>query len=589
MFRAGCSRIALLSFLLNLVTGIAYSQTSGLSVTTSEATAVSATSAELHGIINPGGSPAAAWFDWGTTTALGTRTDAQTFTDVTSTVTFAHSIRNLQPHTTYYFRAAGYRSGGVSALGDVRSFTTADAPATVSLNVTTGEATAITATAAELHGSINGGSPAAGWFEWGTTTGLGTRTDVQIFNSATSPMTFALSLRNLQSHTTYYFRAVGYGLGGTAPGEVRSFTTTSEITSTSAPSVATSEASAVTSNSAELRGIVNPGGSTISVWFEWGTTTSVPNQTNPQTAGNASATTYFAQTLRELQPNTTYYFRAVAQRTGGTAMRGAVRSFTTGRVSSTAPQTITEVEQGVIKSGYVIITPDANSSAPTATLTFGIVSRGLVQSQAGIIPEPMTTDASMFVEVIPTISRNIGVAIVNPGSFVNAVTFILRDEDGITVGTPATVSIQAHQQVAKFVNELFGADTIGMGFRGSLRMQSSAPFAVVGLRFSGYVFSTLPTVASAPVPGVPSISAGVGGSSALIVPQFVISGGWASQIALVNNTGATVSGRIDVFDASGNPMVVGLNGETKSSFTYSIPVGGTFLLTPRDSNGQSPL
>src|SRR5207249_6988825 len=164
-------------------------------------------------------------------------------------------------------------------------------------------------------------------------------------------------------------------------------------------------------------------------------------------------------------------FSRRCQRTGGTAVRGAVRSFTTGRVSSTAPQTITEVEQGVIKSGYVIITPDANSSAPTATLTFGIVSRGLVQSQAGIIPEPMTTDASMFVEVIPTISRNIGVAIVNPGSFVNAVTFILRDEDGITVGTPATVSIQAHQQVAKFVNELFGADTIGMGFRGSLRMQ----------------------------------------------------------------------------------------------------------------------
>ena len=89
MFRAGCSRIALLSFLLTLVTGIAYSQTSGLSVGTSEATAVSATSAELHGTINPGGSPAAAWFEWGATTALGTRMDAQMFIDATSIVTFA--------------------------------------------------------------------------------------------------------------------------------------------------------------------------------------------------------------------------------------------------------------------------------------------------------------------------------------------------------------------------------------------------------------------------------------------------------------------------------------------------------------------
>jgi hypothetical protein len=155
--------------------------------------------------------------------------------------------------------------------------------------------------------------------------------------------------------------------------------------------------------------------------------------------------------------------------------------------------------------------------------------------------------------------------------------------------------------VAKFVNELFGADTIGTGFRGSLRLQSSTPFAVIGLRFSGFVFSTLPVAVTAPVAGVPSwtLAAGtlpntpdagtVGGSNALIIPQFAMAGGWATQIALVNNTTSTLVGRIDVFDTEGNPMGVNLNGETRSTFTYSIPVGGTFLLAPRDSNGQSPL
>jgi hypothetical protein len=158
----------------------------------------------------------------------------------------------------------------------------------------------------------------------------------------------------------------------------------------------------------------------------------------------------------------------------------------------------------------------------------------------------------------------------------------------------------AHQ-VAKFVNELFGADTIGSGFRGSLRLHSSTPFAVVGLRFSGFVFSTLPVAVTAPVPGVPSqtLTAGatpntpqagtVGGVNALIIPQFAIAGGWATQIALINNTTSTLSGRIDLFDTAGNPMGVNLNGETRSTFTYSVPVGGTFVLAPRDSNGQSPL
>jgi hypothetical protein len=213
----------------------------------------------------------------------------------------------------------------------------------------------------------------------------------------------------------------------------------------------------------------------------------------------------------------------------------------------------------------------------------------------------MTTDASMFVEIIPTISRSIGVALANPGSSDNAITMTLHDEDGSVVGSPVTVPVPARQQVAKFLHELFGADAIGSGFRGSVRMQSATAFAAIGLRFSGTVFSTLPVAVAVPVAGVPprTLTAGttpdtpqpgtVGGSTALIIPQFAISGGWATQIALVNNSGSTITGRLDVFDATGNPMAVKLNGETRSTFTYTIPAGGTLILAPRDSNGQSPL
>ena len=41
------------------------------------------------------------------------------------------------------------------------------------------------------------------------------------------------------------------------------------------PSVATNEAAAVTSTSAELHGTINSGGSSVAGWFEWGTTTSL--------------------------------------------------------------------------------------------------------------------------------------------------------------------------------------------------------------------------------------------------------------------------------------------------------------------------
>ncbi len=259
-------------------------------------------------------------------------------------------------------------------------------------------------------------------------------------------------------------------------------------------------------------------------------------------------------------------------------------------LATTVPQPITDVEQGTIKSGYVIITPNANSAVPAAAVTFGMVSNGAVQSQAGILPLPMMTSASIFVEVIPGISRDLGIAIANPGAISNQITLTLRDQAGAAATSPVTVVLQPQQQLARFIKELFPASAIGAGFRGSVQMQSATPFSALALRFSGAVFSTL-AVSGVSVSGVPTRTIdtnNVGGTSAIVLPQFAMSGGWATQIALVNDGSSTAAGRVDVFDTSGNPMPVSLNGVSQSTFTYSVPAGGTFLLAPRDANGQSP-
>jgi hypothetical protein len=71
-------------------------------------------------------------------------------------------------------------------------------------------------------------------------------------------------------------------------------------------------------------------------------------------------------------------------------------------------------------------------------------------------------------------------------------------------------------------------------------------------------------------------------------PHFVMSGGWATALDLLNNTSSPMTGRVDVFDPSGNPLAVQWNGSTQSSFTYFVPPNGTVSLSPRDTNGQSP-
>jgi hypothetical protein len=594
-------RLLVLLDIVTFVATLAYSEvTNGtFSLATTEATAITASSAELHGVINPGGTSAAAWFEWGATPTFGNRTETRLVGDGTNTLNLSQSIGNLQPRTTYYFRVVGYQAAG-NLPGETRTFTTSGDVAVTELTVTTGDAGDVTSNSAAIAGTVNPGGTASAWLEWGTTTVLANRTEAQAFVGTTT-QNLSAALRGLQPHTIYYFRAASFrpSDGRSALGEVHMFTT-ADAPVDEPVTVITSNASEVTASSCVLNGIIDLGvNGTGAAWFEWGSSTTLENRTEIRALSSADSVK-LTFSLRELQAGATYYFRAVGYRSGGSDVPGSILTCTTSRVVSTTPET-TSVEQGDIKSGYVIITPDGSSSAPTPTMTFGIISGGSVQSQAGIIPTSMATDASVFIEVIPRISRNIGVAIVNPGSSTAAVNLTLRDENGIVVGSPANVSIPARAQVAKFVNELFDADTIGLGFRGSLRLQSSTPFSVVGLRFSGFVFSTLSVAVTAPVPGVPSqtLTAGttpntplagtVGGSNALIVPQFAIAGGWATQIALVNNTTSTLSGRIDLFDTAGNPMGVNLNGETRSTFNYSIPVGGTFVLAPRDSNGQSPL
>ncbi len=191
---------------------------------------------------------------------------------------------------------------------------------------------------------------------------------------------------------------------------------------------------------------------------------------------------------------------------------------------------------------------------------------------------PVMTDASFFVDVVPGIGRDLGVAIVNPSSTPSSVTITLRDPTGKVAGAPATILLQAQQQLAKFLTELLPSTATGSAFRGSIELQSSTPFSVLGLRFSGSDFSTLP------VTGTACSSS----SEAVILPQFAMEGGWATEIALTNKNSRATQGRIDIFDASGKPMPVTMNGVRQKTFLHSLTPKGSFLLSPRDVDGHVP-
>ncbi len=95
------------------------------SVTTGEATGVTATGATLLGTANPSGSRTDAWFEFGTSSTLATfeSTARVSVGSGTTPVSFQEFVGSLEPETTVYYRAAAGNSGG-EARGAIRSFTT---------------------------------------------------------------------------------------------------------------------------------------------------------------------------------------------------------------------------------------------------------------------------------------------------------------------------------------------------------------------------------------------------------------------------------------------------------------------------------
>ena len=123
---------------------------------------------------------------------------------------------------------------------------------------------------------------------------------------------------------------------------------------------------------------------------------------------------------------------------------------------------------------------------------------------------------------------------------------------------------------------------------GTVDISSDVPVAVVGLRFRGLNFSTEPATALGAASGVPTISAGVGGSAAVILAHFAVGGGWASEIVMANVSAAEITVRVDLFGSDGLPLTATLNNQTGSSFlNIVIPAGGVATLAPLDKDGDS--
>jgi hypothetical protein len=293
-------------------------------VTTKAATGVGEKTATLNGTVNPNGSETKTYFEYGTTTAYGSKTPEANVGSGTSAVERNVAVAGLSPNTTYHYRIVANNENPETSRGADGTFTTIGPP-----GVTTGAGVPDeTGEAATLNATVDpNGQSTTYQFEYGTAPGSYTTTVPIPAASAGSEMEgkpVSQKITGLTKGTKYYFRVTATNAGGKTDGTEASFTTPGP------PSAATWGSMEIGRKSAALVAVVGANGLKTKYHFEYGQTASYGFKApaSPVEFGPEPAFVAAKEPISGLKEGTLYHFRVVAENSLGTTY-GEDRTFTT--------------------------------------------------------------------------------------------------------------------------------------------------------------------------------------------------------------------------------------------------------------------
>lgn len=264
--------------------------------------------------------------------------------------TYILSATNLNPSTTYHFRAYVI-SNGVVSYGEDKTFKTPDI---VQPGIKTENVNEVFTNSARLSGSIT----SKGTFDisefgicWSTNANPTTNNSKasNYGNPPSVPYSYILSATNLNPSTTYHFRAYVISNGVVSYGEDKTFITNNVINA----DIRTDGVARISVNSALLSGTVtNKGTNGVTEYgLCWGTNANpaVNNQKVTYNGDVPNAPYSFNATATGLNPSTTYHYRAYAV-TNGNVIYGSDQSF---RTLDVVMPTVTTVGSS-LSSGQIV-------------------------------------------------------------------------------------------------------------------------------------------------------------------------------------------------------------------------------------------
>ena len=277
--------------------------------------------------------------------------------DGTGTGLFTSSLTGLDLNTTYYVRAYASNSVGIT-YGNEQSFTT-NSIIIVAPSVITTEASFITTTGSTSGGKVtsDGGDTVTDrgicWSNSGTP---------DISNNHTSDGSgtgsFTSIITGLSSNVEYWVRSYAINSIDISYGNEISFITTIDVV---LPTVTTTIISSITPTTARSGGnVISDGGDTVIERGVCWSTSPTPTISNSHT-NNGVGEGVFLSDMTSLLPTTTYYVRAYATNSAGTAY-GDEKTFATTAIA---------------------VLPSVTTTAASLITTTGATSGGNVTSDGG--------------------------------------------------------------------------------------------------------------------------------------------------------------------------------------------------------------
>ncbi|PYS33158.1 MAG: hypothetical protein DMG14_32415 [Acidobacteria bacterium] len=210
----------------------------------------------------------------------------------------------------------------------------------------------------------------------------------------------------------------------------------------------------------------------------------------------------------------------------------------------------------VARVGSVRVTPALFFNAPSAFAISSFRNAGTTVSEVSAQAVRAGSAFRMYAEASGNFGQygsiQTGIAIANTASTSVPVTFELTSLTGASTGLQGSVTVPPQGQVALFLSQIPGFQSLPRPFQGILRISTnSAPgISIMGIRGrynerGDFLITAVP----------PMSEAATASSAEIVFPQWAIGGGYSTQFVLSGLPGQTSAGELRFFSPTGQPLM----------------------------------